>query len=294
MKQDWKSLASLSSDHLGSTVGSVLSAVLIGLLVALALIVLYWKLGIFRRTSNKWYNRGVKLWIPFLLVVCVTVAAQIGFYRAVHKELIGVNDAVAGAIYERALGPALGSPASRQAFLTTVQSAAKSGQNMGQVITGFIKEALRTKVADNGGITERATVEVADWFIDKYENDIASAVCYGIYLKAGGHLQMHAGGQPMEYHAFKEGADYLLSLDLSKVEIAVQGNIGALTHGLIEKQYKGALKGSLVLGLLLLLLPVAEWGVYRFVLRRQVRAPSIATADPIVRFEGSADRPAEE
>ncbi|MBK7084515.1 MAG: hypothetical protein IPH53_07540 [Flavobacteriales bacterium] len=185
----------------------------------------------------------MKLWIPFLLIVCVTIAAQVGFYRAVYKELIGVNDVVAGAIYGRALGPALGSPASRQAFLTTVQSAAKSGQNMGQVITGLIKESLHKKVVDNGGITERASVEVADWFIDKCENDIASAVCYGIYLKAGGHLRMHAGGRPMEYHEFKEGADYLLSLDLSKVGLAGQGNIGALTHGLIEKQYKGALKG---------------------------------------------------
>jgi hypothetical protein len=291
MKQDWKALASLTSDHLGSTVGGVLSAVLLGLVVGIVFIILFWKLGIFRRPVNKWYNRAVKLWIPYLVVVCVSIAAQIGFYRSVYKELITVNDAVAGALYQRALGPALGSPASRQAFLTTVQSAAKSGQNMGQVITGFIKEALHKKVADHGGITDRATVAVADWFIDKYENDIASAVCYGIYLKAGGHLRLHSAGQPMEYHEFKEGADYLLSLDLSKVEMAVQGNLGALTHGLIEKQYKGALKGALILGSLLVLLPVVEWGVYRWVTRRRIATEAPAEED-VLKFEPPAEGPA--
>ncbi len=291
MKKDWKALAALTSDHLGSTMGSVFSAVLIGLLVSVVLIVAYWKLGIFRRPVNKWYNRGVKLYIPYLLIACLTIAAQCGFYRAVYKGLIGVNDAVAGALYQRAVGPALGSPAARQAFLTAVQSAARSGQNMGQVITGFIKEALHKKVAENGGVTDRAAVAVADWFIDRYENDIASAVCYGIYLKAGGHLKLHSADQPMEYHEFKEGADYLLSLDLSKVELAVQGNLGALTHGLIESHYKGALKGALILGALLVLVPVLEWGIYTWVMRRRRASTTVAPEDPVLKFEPAAQDP---
>lgn len=284
MGKEWRTLASLTSDHLGSTLGTVFGAVLIGMLVAVVLIVLFWKLGVFRRPLNKWYSRGVKLWIPYLVVVCVAIAAQIGFYRSVYKGLIAVNDAVVGTLYERAVGPALGSPQARQAFLTTVQSAARSGQNMGQVITGFIKEALRTKVAENGGLTEKAAVAVADWFIDRYENDIASAVCYGIYMKAGGYLQLHTADQPMEYHEFKEGADYLLSLDLSKVEAAVQGNLGTLTHGLIESRYKGALKGALILGALLVLLPVLEWGIYRLVMRKRATVP-VSVADDVVKFE---------
>ena len=290
MKQDLKALASLTSDHLGSTMGSVLGAVLIGLLVSVVLIVLFWKLGVFKRPVNKWYNRGVKLYIPYLLVVCIAISVQCGFYRAVYKGLIGVNDAVVGSLYQRAVGPALGSPASRQAFLNTVQSAARSGQNMGEVITGFIKEALHKRVAENGGITDRAAVAVADWFIDRYENDIAAAVCYGIYMKAGGFLQLHSAGQPMEYHEFKEGAEYLLSLDLSKVEEAVQGNLGVLTHGLIDSYYKGAMKGALILGIILVLIPVVEWGVYLLVMRKRVAVP-VAPQEPIVRFEPPSDPP---
>ncbi len=284
MKTDWRTLASLTSDHLGSTMGSVISAVLIGLLVSVLLIVAYGKLGVYRRPLNKWYNRGVKLYIPYLVVVCVIIAAQCGFYRAVYKELIAVNDAVVGSIYERALGPALGSPAARQAFLSRVQSSAREGQNLGQAITGYIKEALHTKVAANGGLTDRASVAVADWFIDRYENDIASAVLYGIYLKAGGHLQLHSSGHAMEYHEFKEGADHLLGLDLTTVESAIQGNLGTLTHGLIESQYKGVMKGALILGVLLVLIPVLEWAIYLLVMRRRSGA-----ADPpeekIVEFD---------
>ncbi len=291
MKHDLKALASLTSDHLGSTMGSVLGAVLIGVLVSVLLILLFRRLGVFRRPVNKWYDRGVKLYIPYLLVVCIAISAQCGFYRAVHKGLIGVNDAVVGTLYQRAVGPALGSPASRQAFLTTIQSAARSGQNLGEVITGSIKEALNKRVAENGGITDRAAVAVADWFIDRYENDIAAAVCYGVYMKAGGFLQLHSAGQPMDYHEFKEGAEYLLSLDLSKVEEAVQGNLGVLTHGLIDSYYKGAMKGALILGIILVLIPVVEWGAYLLVVWRQGVSPAEAQ-DSIVKFEPPQDDPA--
>lgn len=288
MEKDWKALAAVASGHLGHTMGSIVGAVLIGSLVGIALIVLFWKLGVFKRPTDKWYNRGVKLYIPYLLVVCVAISAQRGFYRAVYKGLITTNDAVVGTLYQRAIGPALGSPASRQAFLTVVQTAARNGQNMGQVITGFIKEALHKRVAENGGITDRAAVAVADLFIDRYENDIATAVCYGIYMKAGGFLQLHSTGQPMDYHEFKEGADYLLSLDLSKVELAVQGNLGTLTHGLIDSYYKGAMQSALILGLVLILLPVVEWGIYRWLTRARAEGKLQAMEEPIMRFEPPA------
>jgi hypothetical protein len=291
MKTDWKALATVVSDHLGSTIGSLLSAVLIGLLVSVVLIVAYGKMGVFRRPVNKWYNRGVKLYIPYLLVVCVTIAAQCGFYRAVYRGLIAVNDAVVSSLYERALGPALGSPAARQAFLNSVQETARGGQNLGQAITGAIKEALHSRVADGGSLSDRAAVTVTDWFIDRYEDDIASVILYGIYLKADGHLQLHSTGEPMEYHEFKEGADYLLNLDLAQVESAIQGNLGTLTHGLIASQYKGAMKGTLILGALLVLLPVVEWSVYLWIMRKRTAQGSGKMEEPVMKFEPPAEEP---
>lgn len=289
MKKDWKALAALASEHLGSTMGSVFSAVLIGLLVSIVLIVAYGKLGVFRRPANKWYNLGVKLYIPYLLAVCVTIAVQCGFYRAVYKGLLVVNDTLVASLYERALGPALGSPEARQAFLTSLQETARGGQGLGQAITGAIKEALHSRVAEGGAMTDRAAVAVADWFIDRYENDIASAILYGIYLKADGHLQLHTTGEPMEYHEFKEGAEYLLNLDLAKVEVAIQSNLGTLTHGLIESQYKGMMKGALILGALLVLLPVVEWGIYRWVMSR--REGDMPEMEPVMKYEPPAEGP---
>lgn len=291
MKQDWKALAAVVSDHLGSTLGSVISAVLIGLLVSIALIVLFWKLGIFHRPANKWYNWGVKLYIPYLVVACVIIAAQCGFYRAVYVELVAANDAVVASLYERSIGPALGSPAARQSFLGSLQNTARSGQNLGQSITGAIKEALHGRVAEKRSVSDRAAMVVADWFIDRYENDIASAILYGIYLKAGDHLHLHSTGKPMEYHEFKQGAEYLLTLDLSTVETAIQGNLGALTHGLIEGQYKGMIKGVLLLGTLLILLPVLEWGIYRWMMRRYATQAQVALVEPVIKRTSPADEP---
>jgi hypothetical protein len=71
-------------------------------------------------------------------------------------------------------------------------------------------------------------------------------------------------------------------------DVAVQGNLGTLTHGLIESQYNGAVKGALILGVILVLMPVIEWGVYLFVMRRRIAAPA-APEEPIVRFEPPSD-----
>ncbi len=286
MKADWKALAEISMTHLGSTVGSTASAVGIGLLIGIALCILFWKLGLFRRPVNKWYNGLAKLWIPFVLVVCMVIGGQSGLYRAVFKAAIASNDAAMAALYESALGPALGTPEKRQAFLQTVQSSAKGGQNLGKAFTKAIKDLLHSRVPQDRTMAEDGAVLLADWAIDHYEDDIASAILYGIYLKAGGHLQLHStSGEPMEYGEFHDSVEDLLKIDLGQMEAAIKGNLGGLTHSLIEGQYKGMLKGTLLMGLLLVLLPVIEWGIYTLVMKRNLVVPeptTVPASDPDV------------
>jgi len=274
MKADWKALAEISMTHLGSTVGTTASAIGIGLLIGLALCILYWKLGLLRRPVNTWYNGFAKLWIPFVLVVCMVIGGQIGVYRSVFHAAIASNDAAMSALYESALGPALGTPDKRQAFLRAVQASAKDGQNLGKAFTAAIKDLLHSRMPQDRTLAEDGAVLLADWAIEHYEDDIASAILYGIYLKTGGHLQTHSSsGEPMEYGAFHDNVEQLLKIDLGKMEAAIKGNLGALTHGLIESQYKGMLKATLLLGLLLLLLPVIEWGIYTLVMKRNATVP---------------------
>lgn len=280
MKADWNVLGALAAEHLGNTFGSMVGALAIGLLVSIALILVFWKLGVFRRPVNTWYNVGAKLYIPYILVVCLTIAAQCGFYRAVYMGMLAVNDAVAATLYERAIGPALGSPAARQAFVSQVQETVHSGQNLGQAITGTIKGTLHKRLTAESSMTDRLAAAVADRLIDHYENDIASAVLYGIYLKGGGYLEMHGSNEPMEYHEFKEGADYLVGLDLAEVEKAVKGNLGLLTHGLLKHFYKGAVNSALFLGALLVLLPMVEWGIYHWVMQRRRKAMEESSVVP--------------
>jgi hypothetical protein len=271
MKMDWKALVSVTGDHLIGTTGSVLSAVLVALGLSILLLIVYWKLGVFKRPTNKWYNIGVKLYIPYLLVVCITIGAQFGFYRGVYRAVVAVNDAVVGELYHRAIGPVMGTEESRRAFLAAVQEKARGSVSMGQAITSSIKEVLHTRLDADASLSNRAVAGVADWFIDRYENDIATAVLYGLYLKTGDYLHVHSAGKPLEYHEFKEGTDHLLQLDLTKVETAIQGNLGALTHGLLERQYNGMVKGLMLMGAMLTLLPLVEWGIYWWVMRSRMK-----------------------
>ncbi|MBL0036522.1 MAG: hypothetical protein IPP26_12360 [Flavobacteriales bacterium] len=282
MKADWKALAEISMSHLGSTVGSTASAVGIGLLVGIALCILFWKLGLFRRPVNKWYNGLAKLWIPFILVVCMMIGGQIGLYRSVYRSVIASNDAAMAALYESALGPALGTPEKRQAFLQSVQASAKDGQNLGKAFTTAIKDLLHSRIPQDRTMAEDGAVLLADWAIEHYEDDIASAILYGIYLKTGGHLQLHSNaGEPMEYGEFHDNVEQLLKIDLGQMEAAIKGNLGGLTHGLIESQYKGMVKGALLMGLLLVLLPVIEWAIYTLVMKRKLAVPAPATVPPV-------------
>jgi len=281
MKADWKALAEISMDHLGSTVGSTASAVGIGFLVALALIILFWKLGIFRRPVNKWYNGFVKLWIPYLLVVCMMIGGQVGLYRAVHRAALASNDAAMAALYESRTGSALGTPDKRQAFLQSVQASAKDSQNLGKAFTAAIKELLHSRLPQDRTMAEDGAVLLADWAIEHYEDDIASAILYGIYLKVGGHLQTHSSsGEPMDYGQFHENVEMLLKIDLGQMEAAIKGNLGALTHGVIDSQYKGILKSTLLMGLLMVLLPVIEWGIYTLVMRRRMATVTVEDQAP--------------
>ena len=166
--------------HLGSTVGSTASAVGIGLLIGIALCILFWKPGLFRRPVNKWYCRLAKLCIPTVLVVCMMIGGQIGLYRALYLAAITSNDADMAALYESALGPVLGTAEKRQAFLQSVQANAKGGQNLGKAFTAAIKDLLRSRIPQDRTMAEDGAVLLADRAIEHYEDDIASAVLYGI------------------------------------------------------------------------------------------------------------------
>ena len=171
--------------HLGSTVGSTASEVGIGLLIGIALCILFWKPGLFRRPVNKWYNRLAKLWIPTVLVVCMMIGGQIGLYRAVYLAAIAGNDAAMAALNESALGPALGTAEKRQAFLQSVQASAKGGQNLGKAFTAAIKDLLHSRIPQDRTMAEDEAVLLADRAIEHYEEDIASAVLYDIEQRTG-------------------------------------------------------------------------------------------------------------
>jgi hypothetical protein len=247
---------------------------------------MYWKLGLFKRPTNAWYNRSVKLYIPFLLVVCVYIGAQLGLYRSVRNAALAANEAAMSALYAEILAPAMGSEEARQAFLASVQQQARTTQDLGKAITGAVKDLLHGPPDQDRSYTATGAMLLADWVIDRYENDIAAAVLYGIYLKSSGYLALHHSGEPMDYSEFKDGVETLLKADLGKMEAAIKGNLGAVTQGVIESQYKGVLKGTLLMGLLLVLIPVAEWAVYILVTRRK-DARAAEGGDASIRNEGT-------
>lgn len=89
----------------------------------------------------------------------------------------------------------------------------------------------------------------------------------------------------MEHGKFHNNVEQLLKIDLDPREAAIKENLGGLTHGLIESQYKGMVKGALLMGLLLVLLPVIEWAIYTLVMKRRLAVPApiaVPTAEPDV------------
>ncbi len=271
MKQDWKALAELTMDHMGATVGNTLTAGAIGLLLGVLLAVVLGKLGLFRRPANVWYNRLVKLYVPYLIVVCVMTGVQLGLYRSVRNAAIAANDAAIGALYEHALAPSLGTPEARQAFLVPLQEGGRTGQSLGKEITGAIKTMLRGPEGERNW-TRSGAAMLAGWFIDRYEDDIASAILYGIYLKTSGSPQLHASGEPMDYRSFHEDVDFLLKADLGEMERTIKVNLGGLTHSLIERQYASMWKSASLFTVLMCLIPLLEWAGHTYWTRREHKA----------------------
>ncbi|HEY0978595.1 MAG TPA: hypothetical protein VGE21_14075 [Flavobacteriales bacterium] len=283
MDMDLEGLARLAWEHAGNSASAIAGALGLGLLVTIVVIIVYGKLGVFRRQPWRAYHWAVKLWIPYLLVIGMLFAFKLGALRAIRSALTSANKATVDALYDHAISPYIGDAQARQVLLARLQGAVNTTQELGNAITAALQERITPKDPD-AGVTQKIGALLAGKVIEHYEADITAAVVYGIYLKSDDYLALHRSGRPMDYHRFKQGVDELQKIDLVAMEASIRENLSTLTGSLIERQYRSMFKGTLILGLLLLLLPLAEWGIYRWVMYRralqEVTGPEEGVAPP--------------
>lgn len=266
---DYKEVGDLVWAHGGASIMTILKAVGLGLVVAVLLILLYARLGVFRQRTTRLHGWVVKLWIPYVLLVAVFFAVKSGMVHAARNVALAANDRAVELIYEQAVTPLLGDTDKRATTLAMVQASGDLVRGLGDAINAQLKERVAPRA--DAGAAERMGSYLARKVMDHYQDDISAAVIYGVYQKTEGHLQPHSSSNPTSFEDFRAGMDLLLHADIHRMEGAIRTNLGQLTARLVHSQYRSILQGTLLIAFVLLLLPLVEWAAHRWWSARRQR-----------------------
>lgn len=279
MNIDLKSLASLSLDGAKTAFSTIAGSMFIGLLITIAIILVLGKLGAFRRSMSSTWNVLAKFWIPYLVIAGLVVSFKIGVIRAAHSALTSLSTSTVDVIYERTLGAYLSTEQDKRAFLLSLQRGAQSTQDLGKALSQAIKQRMHSTPDSAQNIGSQAATYLADLAIDHYQEDITSAVMYGLYAQGGDYLKLHNGAH-MDYGTFKAGVDELMRMDVGVMRKGIKDNLTGFAAGLIHTQYRNFITAALLLASVLLCLPLADWGIHTLVSRNAANGQALDQQAP--------------
>lgn len=275
MGPDWTSAGALALEGIGTTLSGILTALLIGLLITIAVILAYGRLGVFRRPVHPFYHFLAKLWIPYLVVVGLFFSFKLGLLRAVHSLAATVNEKTVNAIYDNAVSPFIGSAEEKGVLLATLQRTASTPHHLNAALDSLLTTALHDQPDSALSPTRRFTNMITDKVIAHYGDDLTQAVLYGLYLKTNDDI-LGREGKGVDYSGFRSGIEQLRTVDVAAVERTIRSNLSNLTLYVIDVQYAHMRNGILLVALVSMLLPLLEWGIYRLVMR----SPSVEAQEP--------------
>ena len=280
MEMDWTNAGSLALEGIGTTISATLTALLIGLLITVAVILAYGRLGVFRRPALPFYHFLAKLWIPYLVVVGLFFSFKIGLLRAVHSLAGTLNEKTVNAIYDHAVSPFIGTTEEKGILLATLQQTASTPHRLNTALDSLLSAALHQQADSAISPTRRFTNLITDKVIARYGDDLTQAVLYGLYLKTNDDI-LGREGKGLDYAGFRSGMDHLRNVDVAAVESTIRSNLGNLTLYVIDVQYAHMRNGILLVALVCILLPLLEWGIYQLVMRSGSAVPEEPPQKPI-------------
>ncbi|MEO8238987.1 MAG: hypothetical protein ABI793_04455 [Flavobacterium sp.] len=253
--------------------------IVLGLIISIVLNVFLYKKNFFTR-DRKHYNWIAKLWIPYLILICVYFLGMLGLFYGGHSILVKENKSMTASLYAKTIGSTFSSEKDKKAFLSVLQELSNSSGNMSKSLTTAMSLYIKKNNTGMASVDNFKNSSSA-YLFQKYEADIYSATIYG-FMKVVDDKADIASFKKINYSEFKLLLTKLDKIEPKKIEDSIQLEMGHKVESVLNYVYKDLMKHELLLFALFLMLPFIEYFIYlRFVKKKIVLAAEEETVSNV-------------
>ncbi|KFF28312.1 hypothetical protein [Chryseobacterium vrystaatense] len=214
--------------------------------------------------EHKYYNCAVKLYIPAIFVINIIFSLKAGLFWGAYEALKKDSYSISQQTYNAGTYYAFKDEQSKKQFVGKLQlvvsDLSTSNQNTKIRIVDIVK-AYDTKYQ----VVDSPKNWLASLFAEKYGERIHTLVLYGM-LNAVPHVNI---SESISYSEFDQLTSKLIMLDSKDVESSIVVKIQNLFLMVLKSQFKTIIKGILIILILLMLIPLVEFCIYRYVMKRK-------------------------
>ncbi len=215
--------------------------------------------------QQKYYNWIAKLYVPALIFVFLYFAVHFAFIYGAKSIIKDEQSKVVNEIYESSIKLAFENPEERKAFIKKLQFGNAEFQKLGKEISA---DAIKQVSENNTGIgfIDSGKNKLTNFIVNKYQTNLYAATLYGLNVAAGSQIKT----SEMTLEEVNKLINVLNTLEPAKIETSVKTKLNEMVDKIITLQINGFAKTTLFIFLLLIFIPVLEWVIYNWYMKRKV------------------------
>ncbi|WP_299261639.1 hypothetical protein [uncultured Aquimarina sp.] len=260
---DWSFIWSILKDivlpNSGTLIINIVIFLFLGFIIAVIYCILLWRKGIFKRVP-KYYNWVVKLYIPILLVGILYIFGQWGFIRGIYKILDNEKTMIVQGVYNGSVQQIFESEDAKNKFVISAQMLAIQAKSDSQDYALFFEKNFKNY--DTGSsFLNKTKNKLAKFIINNYSDDLYKLTMYALLTSAGkGHVDF---SEVLPYEEFDAAMNLLLEVGYQDIEKVVLDKLSQWFSIGLTSQYNGIVKSLLILLILILIVPLLEYFIYK-------------------------------
>ncbi|KUJ60692.1 hypothetical protein AR687_16820 [Flavobacteriaceae bacterium CRH] len=268
---DWKEVWEFSKHiilpNLGWFIFWTVLFILLGLIISIVLNVYLYRKNFFTR-DKKYYNWIAKLWIPYIIIVCLYFSAMLGLFYGGHFVLARENESMTANIYAKTVGSTFSSEKDKKAFLLTLQQLSNSSEDVSKSLTKAINLYINKNNTGMSSI-DNFKNSSSTYLLQKYEPEIYSATIYG-FMKVVDDRADIASFKKINYSDLKLLLTKLDKIEPKRIEESIQLEMGHKLKTILDYIYKEIVKHELLFFALFLIIPFIEYFIYWKFIKKKI------------------------
>lgn len=237
--------------------------VLAGIVLSILYIRFLWKKKVFERTP-KYYNWAVKLYIPFLFVIFMYFSFQLAFLVGTKKVLHKETERIVEEVYEITVSKFFETPKDRELFIKNLQEFSKTLQNKSDSFDIKMEEWVNQ---NHDSTREKSENKLTSFLLKKYKVKLYTIALYNLLRISNNKT----GLKKMSYNEIEESIKVFNSLDTEQIEKSIKQEFNSFVIKKIDSEMHKLIQGSLFVFFIMILLPVLDWWIYRWWMRREIK-----------------------